>query len=72
MRNALLAVAIFALVLVLVGISYLFTVALTWFAMKLAHMLWQFTWNPSVWVLGGFVWIVLFALRIIFTGGNKK
>lgn len=71
MRDALILLAILMLSTVMFAISYVLTVGTTWLALYLAHLLWQFTWHPNVWVLGAFVWVVMFVLRGTFSSSKK-
>ena len=63
------SILIITLVLVLSGISYLFTVGLGWLTVWLTVKAFGITLTPNYWILGALIWTVLF---VINSGANSK
>lgn len=59
-------VILILLTIVLVGISYLGTVGVMWVLLWLGRKLFEFNFDPNIWIFGLFIWIVVAILKSIF------
>lgn len=64
-------VAIALLIAVLLAVSYLITVGLTWLVLTLVNAIWHLGLDWNVWLLGLLAWVVFWILRSIFKHSSK-